>query len=136
MWPAMQHPGISACWTDALFVSALQRSDDPSTSQVRNAIAAAVHEFGGQGCAEQVAQELATALRPRSFGCAGLARWPTRRAEAAPRGGLASARRHAPGRLDQAAIRPLSRTPNTAHRPQRRSPARAHSQGSPQRPRR
>src|ERR1700746_3058450 len=57
MWLVMQHPGISACWTDALFVSALQRSDDPSTSQVRNAIAAAVHEFGGQGCAEQVAQE-------------------------------------------------------------------------------
>ena len=57
MWVAMQHPGISALWADALFVSALQRSDDPSTGQVRNAIAAAVHEFGGQGCAEQVAQE-------------------------------------------------------------------------------
>src|SRR5690348_5297560 len=57
MWLAMHHPGISACWADALFVSALQRSDDPSTGQVRNAIAAAVHEFDGQGCAEQVAQE-------------------------------------------------------------------------------
>src|SRR5262250_3761855 len=54
---AMQPPGISALRADALFVSALQRSDDPSTDQVRNAIAAAVHEFGGQGCAEQVAQE-------------------------------------------------------------------------------
>src|SRR5215471_5129123 len=57
MWLAMQHPGISALRADALFVSALQRSDDPSTDQVRNAIAAAVHEFGGQGCAGQVAQE-------------------------------------------------------------------------------
>jgi len=57
MWLAMRHPGISASWADALFVSALQRSDDPSTGQVRNAIAAAVHEFGGQGCAERVAQE-------------------------------------------------------------------------------
>ncbi len=57
MWLAMRHPGISASWADALFVSALQRSDDPSTGQVRNAIAAAVREFGGQGCAEQVAQE-------------------------------------------------------------------------------
>jgi hypothetical protein len=54
---AMQHPGISALRADALFVSALQRSDDPSTGQVRSAIAAAVHEFGSQGCAEQVAQE-------------------------------------------------------------------------------
>ena len=57
MWLAMQHPDISALRADALFVSALQRSDDPSTGQVRNAIAAAVHDFGGQGCAEQVAQE-------------------------------------------------------------------------------
>jgi hypothetical protein len=57
MWLAMQHPGISALRADALFVSMLQRSDDPSTGQVRDAIAAAVHEFGGRGCAEQVAQE-------------------------------------------------------------------------------
>ena len=57
MRPAMHHPSISAVRADALFVSALQRSDDPSTGQVRNAIAAAVHEFGGQGCAERVAQE-------------------------------------------------------------------------------
>ena len=57
MWLAMQHPDISALRADALFVSALQRSDNPSTGQVRNAIAAAVHEFGGQGCAGQVAQE-------------------------------------------------------------------------------
>src|SRR6266700_7270608 len=57
MWLPMRHPGISASWADALFVSALQRSDDPSTGQVRNAIAAAVREFGGQGCAEQVARE-------------------------------------------------------------------------------
>ena len=57
MWLVMQHPGISARWADALFVSALQPSDDPSTGQVRNAIAAAVNEFGGQDCAEQVAQE-------------------------------------------------------------------------------
>ena len=57
MWLAMQHPGISALQADALFVSALQRSDDPSTGQVRNAIAATIREFGGQGCGEQVAQE-------------------------------------------------------------------------------
>jgi hypothetical protein len=42
---------------DALFVSSLQRSDDPGAGQVRHAIAAAVREFGGQGCAGRVAQE-------------------------------------------------------------------------------
>ncbi len=57
MWPAMQHPSISALRADALFVSALQRSDDPSAGQVQHAIAVAVREFGGQGCAERVAQE-------------------------------------------------------------------------------
>jgi hypothetical protein len=56
MWLAMQ-PSISALRADALFVSALQRSDDPSAAQVRHAIAAAVREYGGQGCAERVAQE-------------------------------------------------------------------------------
>ena len=47
----------SALRADALFVSALQRSDDPSAAQVRHIIAAAVREYGGQGCAERVAQE-------------------------------------------------------------------------------
>ena len=49
--------GTSAVWADALFVSALQRSDNPSTGQVRKAIAAAVRAHGGRGCAERVAQE-------------------------------------------------------------------------------
>ena len=57
MWLAMRHPSISALRADALFVSALQRSDDPSTAQVQHAIAAAVREFGGLGCAGRVAQE-------------------------------------------------------------------------------
>jgi hypothetical protein len=54
---AMQHPSISALRADALFVSSLQRSDDPSTVQVQHAIVTAVREFGGQGCAGRVAQE-------------------------------------------------------------------------------
>ena len=57
MWLAMQHLSISALPADALFVSALQRSDDPSAAQVRHIIAAAVREYGRQGCAERVAQE-------------------------------------------------------------------------------
>jgi hypothetical protein len=42
---------------DALFVSALQRSDELSAGQVRRAVAAAVGAFGYSGCAERVAQE-------------------------------------------------------------------------------
>lgn len=47
----------SAARVDALFASALQRSDEPSALQVRQAIAAATREFGGLGCAARVAQE-------------------------------------------------------------------------------
>jgi hypothetical protein len=57
MRPAMHHLSISAVRADALFVSALQRSEEPSAGQVRQAVAAAVRAFGGRGCAERVAQE-------------------------------------------------------------------------------
>jgi hypothetical protein len=50
-------PGTSAAWADALFVSVLQRSDEPDAGQIRKAIAAAVCAYGGQGCAQRVAQE-------------------------------------------------------------------------------
>jgi hypothetical protein len=53
----MNHFSASAVRTDALFASALQRSDKPTATQVREAIAAAVREFGGRGCAGRVAQE-------------------------------------------------------------------------------
>src|SRR6516164_9855292 len=51
------HPSTSAVWADALFVSVLQRSDEPGAGQVRRAIAAAVRAYGGGGCAQRVAQE-------------------------------------------------------------------------------
>jgi hypothetical protein len=57
MRPTMNHLSISAVRTDALFVSALQRSEEPSASQVRQAVTAAVRQFGGRGCAGRVAQE-------------------------------------------------------------------------------
>jgi hypothetical protein len=57
MWPAMHSLRIRACQADALFVSALQRSDEPDVSQVRRAIAAAIRAFGCPGCALRVAQE-------------------------------------------------------------------------------
>ncbi len=57
MEPAMNQSSSSAVWAGALFVSALQRGDQPSAGQVRRAIAAAVGAFGARGCAERVAQE-------------------------------------------------------------------------------
>jgi hypothetical protein len=57
MRPTTQHPSISAIRADALFVSALQRCDQPSAGEIRQAVAAAFHAFGERGCAERVAQE-------------------------------------------------------------------------------
>jgi hypothetical protein len=48
--------GISAVRADALFASALQRSDKPGAGQVRQAIAATIVARGGSGCAALVAQ--------------------------------------------------------------------------------
>jgi hypothetical protein len=50
------HLSISTARADALFVSALQRSEEPSAAQVRLAIVAAIREFGARGCAARVAQ--------------------------------------------------------------------------------
>ena len=50
------HVSISTARADALFASALQRSDEPSAAQVRQAIAAAIRAFGARGCAARVAQ--------------------------------------------------------------------------------
>ena len=50
------HLSISTARADALFVSALQRSEEPSATQVREASAAAIREFGARGCAALVAQ--------------------------------------------------------------------------------
>jgi hypothetical protein len=56
MRSATYDPSISAVRADALFASALQRSDEPSAAQVDQAIAAAVRAFGTRGCAARVAQ--------------------------------------------------------------------------------
>jgi hypothetical protein len=57
MGPAQHHFGITGFEADALFASALQGSRAPSTDQIRQAIDAAVREFGPAGCAGRVAQE-------------------------------------------------------------------------------
>jgi len=50
---------ISAVRARALFASPLQRSDEPSVSQVRRAIATAIGGHGVPGCAAGVAQAFA-----------------------------------------------------------------------------
>jgi hypothetical protein len=57
MGPTMSHRGIDAVRADALFVSALQPSQNPGLRQVRQAVAAAARQFGAGGCAGLVAQE-------------------------------------------------------------------------------
>jgi hypothetical protein len=57
MWPAMDFPIVPALQASALFASALQYSDEPSASQIRQAVAAAISAFGHPGCAERAAQE-------------------------------------------------------------------------------
>ena len=50
------HASAGAAQADALFASALQRSDRPGPGQVRRAIAVAVARYGDSGCAARVAQ--------------------------------------------------------------------------------
>ena len=57
MWPVMAYPSIRSVRADAVFVSGLQRCDEPTEGQVRQAVAAAVQAFGWSGCAGRVAQE-------------------------------------------------------------------------------
>ena len=57
MWPVMPYLNIGACQADAVFASGLQRGDEPSAGQVRQAVAKAIGAFGYSGCAERVAQE-------------------------------------------------------------------------------
>ena len=56
MRSATYHLSISAARADALFASALQRSDEPCAAQIHQAIAAAVRAFGTRGCAARVAE--------------------------------------------------------------------------------
>ena len=56
MRSAIYDLSISTVRADALFASALQRSDEPSAAQVDQAIAGAVRAYGARGCAARVAQ--------------------------------------------------------------------------------
>jgi len=57
MCPVMSCLNVGTLRADAVFASWLQRGDEPSAGQVRQAVAAAIAAFGYPGCAERVAQE-------------------------------------------------------------------------------
>jgi hypothetical protein len=56
MLSATYNLSTGAVRADALFASALQRSEAPSAGQIRQAIAAAICAYGDLGCASRVAQ--------------------------------------------------------------------------------
>jgi hypothetical protein len=56
MRSATYHLTTSTARADALFASPLQRSDQPTAAQIRQAVNAALVEFGPRGCAARVAQ--------------------------------------------------------------------------------
>ena len=64
---------VTALRVDALFVSALQRSDQLSRAQIRQALAVAVDRYGVVGCAGRVAQEFGDHSMRLPSGCAGCA---------------------------------------------------------------
>ena len=91
MRPDKHLHSISAVRCEALFVSALQRSEHPDARQVRRAVAAAMRQYGDCGCAAQVAQEYGE--HPEIAA----ARWRW------PRGAAAAAFRRSPRRAGRAA---------------------------------
>ena len=93
MRSATYHLSVTAARADALFASALQRSDEPSPAQIDQAIAAAVRAFGTRGCAARVAP--AYGEHPETAGPR--MRWA--RAAIAASGGAHPAQAAAPGVL-------------------------------------
>jgi hypothetical protein len=53
----MSRLDVNAVRCEALFASLLQRSQSPTRTQVRQAIASAIRDLGSRGCAACVAQE-------------------------------------------------------------------------------
>jgi hypothetical protein len=57
MWSAPYDLSSASARVDALFASALQRSEEPSAAQVRQVVATVTGTLGPTGCAARVAQE-------------------------------------------------------------------------------
>jgi hypothetical protein len=53
----MSHLNVNDVRAEALFASMLQRSEECTVAQVRDAVTAAVRQFGSRGCAARMAQE-------------------------------------------------------------------------------
>jgi hypothetical protein len=113
------HLSISTARADALFASTLQRSDDPSAAQIRQAILMAIRAAGARGCAAQVAQaygEHPETAMPRM-------RWA--RAEVTRAfGGTRDGAQPEPARTEPARTEPARAEPDRAE-PARTEPARA-----------
>ena len=70
---------VDDAWCEALFASALQRSDAPAAESVAAAISRAVRRLGTRGCVSRMAQEFGDHPRRPPSGCAGSASSPPRR---------------------------------------------------------
>ncbi len=96
MRSATYHLSIGGARADALFASALQRSDEPSAAQVRQAVASAIRAFGTRGCAARVAQAYGehpeTAVARMRWARAAVAGAFARTGPAPPRGAAAGQR--------------------------------------------
>jgi hypothetical protein len=79
MWPVIAYLSMSAVRADSVFVSGLQRHDELSTGQVRQAVAAAIRAFGCAGCAGRVAQEFGDHPETAVIRMRWAAPWPVRR---------------------------------------------------------
>jgi hypothetical protein len=53
----MSHLNLTDVRAEALFVSALQPSDEPTPEQVRTAITQTIGQLGSRGCAARMAQD-------------------------------------------------------------------------------
>jgi hypothetical protein len=67
----MSHLNLTDVRAEALFVSALQPSDQPTAEQVRTAIAQTIRHLGSRGCAARMAQEFGDA----PYAAVGRMRW-------------------------------------------------------------
>ena len=70
---AVTRQDVNDVQCQALFVSRLQPSDNPTTNMVAEAIIGSVRRFGPDGCAGQMAQEFGDHPDAASGGCAGCA---------------------------------------------------------------
>jgi hypothetical protein len=77
--PSMTRLNVNEAWYEAVFASALQPSDSPTSDVVAEAISCALRQFGVRGCAGRMAQEFGD----HPDAAAGRMRWVRQLAQAA-----------------------------------------------------